>query len=107
MGGLRARRRGARLPSWFWRRWRWARPRRQRRLHPHIRGSSATRRSPPPAPLSHVPADFRLTCEIVALDKQPEPEGIVADAGRSPHDDAINGVEYEQFDSQEHVDAST
>ena len=55
--------------------------------------------------LSHVPADFRLTCEIAALDKVPEPDGIVADVNCSPHDDAVNSVEYEQFDSQEHVDA--
>ncbi len=55
--------------------------------------------------LSHVPADFRLTCEIAALDKVPEPDGIVADVNCSPHDDAVNSVEFEQFDSQEHVDA--
>ncbi len=55
--------------------------------------------------LAHVPGDFRLTCEIEALDKVPEPDGIVADVNCSPHDDAINSVEYEQFDSQEHVDA--
>ena len=55
--------------------------------------------------LAHVPADFRLTCEIAALDKVPEPDGIVADVNCSPNDDAVNSVEFEQFDSEEHVDA--
>jgi hypothetical protein len=54
--------------------------------------------------LSHVPADFRLTCRIETLDKVPEPEGIIADVTCSPDVKAIAGIEYEQFDSQVNVD---
>jgi hypothetical protein len=54
--------------------------------------------------LSHVPGEFRLTCTIEALDKVPEPEGIIADVECSPKGTSISSIEYEQFDGQANVD---
>jgi len=54
--------------------------------------------------LSYVPGDVRITCTIEALDKVPEPDGIIADVTCAPNVKSIASIEYEQFASQANVD---